>query len=270
MGAKRNPSLVAGLAIVGILTGVFILGFLFTPYDANLMDLSSRFLSPSAAHPFGTDNFGRDVLSRVMIGTRTAFLVGLLTVLIGGSAGLAIGATAGYSGGLVDEAAMRLMDAMMAFPGILLALVVVTVLGPGTGKLILALGLMFVPSFARIARGGFLQYRDREFVLSARSWGAGPVRIMALHILPNAASPMIVAASVGFANAVIAEASLSYLGIGVQPPDPSWGRMLSESQAFLFKAPWCTLAPAVAIALAVLGFNLLGDGIRAARKGGGQ
>lgn len=245
------------LLLLFMLTGVF-----YTPHEPNEMNTAMRLAPPQPAYWWGTDNFGRDIFSRIMEGTQTAFLIGATSVSIGLACGLIIGAAAGYFGGFVDEAIMRLIDATQAFPGILLAIMLVSVFGPGLNNTILALGLMSIPSFSRIARSGFIQYKEFDFVKASVAKGAGPLRIMIRHILPNMVSPLIVAASLGFSGSVLAEAGLSYLGLGVQPPDPSWGRMLSEAQPYIINAPWYVLITGAVITTMVLGFNLLGDGIR--------
>lgn len=265
MKKKYDWNFIVGVIIIIFLFLVMIISFFYTPYDPNMMDISNKFLTPGGKHLFGTDNFGRDILSRIMAGTQTTFLIGAVVVCIGAAAGTAIGAVAGYAGGWIDEIIMRIIDALMAFPAILLALLIITLFGPGKINTILALGITFIPSYARIARGGVMQYKEFEFVNSAKAFGASPFRIIVFHILPNIGQSLIVAASVGFANAVLSEAGLSYLGLGVQPPDPSWGRMIKEAQNYLFKAPWYALSPGIAITLAVLGFNFLGDGIGKAR-----
>ncbi|HCO70010.1 MAG TPA: peptide ABC transporter permease, partial [Mesotoga infera] len=209
---------------------------------------------------------GRDVLSRIMKGSQTAFFVGLVAVSIGSVFGVLIGAISGYFGGIVDEIIMRIVDAMMAFPSILLALMFVSVFGVGLRNTIIAIGIMSIPSFARITRSGFVQHKELDYVKNAKIKGVSNLRIMFRHILPNVLSPIVVAASMGFANAVLAEAALSYLGLGIQPPNPSWGRMLSESQVFITVSPWYAIAPGIFITLLVLGFNFLGDGIRDIRE----
>lgn len=197
-------------------------------------------------HPLGTDQFGRDILSRLMEGTRVSFLVGALTVVFGLVVGGAIGSIAGYYGGKIDEVIMKLIDTQMAFPGVLLALMLIAVFGNSLQNLILALGVMSIPRFARISRSGFIKYRDAEFIKAARSRGAGDGRIIFLHILPNIVPELIVTSSLGFAGAVMSEAGLSYLGLGIQPPTPSFGKMLSEAQAEILQAGWYVLVPAVA------------------------
>lgn len=266
MKNKCNGNIIAGLLIISLLFLVMLISFFYTPYDVNNMDISNKFLKPSFLHLLGTDNFGRDILSRVMAGTRVTFLIGTIVVAIGAVIGTIIGAVAGYLGGWVDEIFMRIIDALMAFPSIVLALLIITVFGTGKMNTIIALGITFIPSYARIARGGVMQYREAEFVNSAKAFGASNFRIIFVHILPNISQSLIVASSIGFANAVLSEAGLSYLGLGVQPPDPSWGRMIKEAQNYLFKAPWYAMSPGIAITLAVLGFNLLGDGIGKARN----
>lgn len=262
MKTKNNFTLVIGLVIIGILLGIFLISFIYIPHDVNDMVMEDRFSPPSKKYLLGTDNFGRDVLSRIMKGSQTAFLVGTVSVLLAMIIGILLGAIAGYFGGAFDELIMRLMDALMAFPTILLALVFIAVFGASTLNTLIAIGIRSIPTFARLTRGGFVQYKEFEFVKAAKSVGAGPLRIMFDHILPNVLSPIIIAASMGFAGAILSEAGLSYLGLGVQPPHPSWGRMLKEAQSFLSKAPWYTFAPGIMITMSVLGFNLLGDGIR--------
>ncbi|MBF8982071.1 ABC transporter permease [Lutibacter sp. B2] len=262
MKLKKNLALYIGVGIVAILLFLMIISLFYTPYDANKMVIAERFQAPSIKHWLGTDNFGRDILSRIMEGSQTAFYVGTVSVLIALIGGIIIGALAGYMGGWVDEVVMRIIDALMAFPSILLALVFIAVFGVSTQNTMLAIGIRSIPTFARIARSGFIQYKEFEFVKAAKAIGAGPFRIMFIHILPNVMSSLIIAASMGFATAVLAEAGLSYLGLGVQPPHPSWGRMLNEAQGYLMKAPWYTFAPGTVITMSVLGFNLLGDGIR--------
>lgn len=258
----QSKSLLLGLMLVVLLLLFMLTGIFYTPYEPNEMSPGARLTAPHSAHLWGTDNFGRDIFSRIMEGAQTAFLVGISSVSIGLIFGVLLGAAAGYFGGWLDEIIMRIVDAMLAFPGILLAIMLVSVFGTGLNNTIIALGVMSIPSFTRIARSGFVQFKEFDFVKASLAKGAGASRIIFLHILPNMSSPLIVAASLSFSGSVLAEAGLSYLGLGVQPPDPSWGRMLSEAQPFIVSAPWYVLITGGMITAMVLGFNLLGDGLR--------
>ena len=258
----HNKNFIIGLCMVGLMVLVMVVGFFYMPYDPDAMDTENELQFFSAAHPLGTDQFGRDVLSRIMQGARVSFLVGALTVVFGLVVGGAVGAIAGYYGGKVDEVIMKLIDTQMAFPGVLLALMLIAVFGNGIQNLILALGVMSIPRFARITRSGFIKYRDAEFIRAARSRGAGDGRIIFRHILPNIVPELIVTSSLGFAGAVMSEAGLSYLGLGIQPPTPSFGKMLSEAQGEILQAGWYVLVPAAALTLLVMGFNLIGDALQ--------
>ena len=258
----HNKNFIIGLCMVGLMVLLMVVGFFYMPYDPDVMDTENELQFFSAAHPLGTDQFGRDVLSRIMEGTRVSFLVGALTVVFGLVVGGAVGAVAGYYGGKIDEVIMKLIDTQMAFPGVLLALMLIAVFGNSIQNLIFALGVMSIPRFARITRSGFIKYRDAEFIKAARSRGAGDGRIIFRHILPNIVPELIVTSSLGFAGAVMSEAGLSYLGLGIQPPTPSFGKMLSEAQAEILQAGWYVLVPAVAITLLVMGFNLIGDALQ--------
>ena len=230
--------------------------------DYRDMDSSRRFQPPGFEHPLGTDNFGRDVFSRVIAGSKYTIVLALCTVAGAVVLGSILGLFAGYSGGIRDETVMRLMDVISSFPGILFALVMVALMGNSQFTLFIALLILFVPSFTRIMRSGALQYAHADFILAERLLGASHARIIFIHILPNLAPSLLSAAALGLSNAVLAEAAMSYLGLGIQPPLPSWGRMLSESQNFLLNAPWCALAPGFCIMLTVIAFHCLGDGIR--------
>ena len=258
----RNKNFILGSCMVGLMVLIMVVGFFYMPYDPDVMDTEHELQFFSAAHPLGTDQFGRDILSRIMEGTRVSFLVGALTVVFGLLVGGAVGAVAGYYGGKIDEVVMKLIDTQMAFPGVLLALMLIAVFGNSLQNLIFALGIMSIPRFARITRSGFIKYRDAEFIKAARSRGAGDGRIIFLHILPNIVPELIVTSSLGFAGAVMSEAGLSYLGLGIQPPTPSFGKMLSEAQAEILQAGWYVLVPAAAITLLVMGFNLIGDALQ--------
>ena len=258
---KWPINLKLGAALISFLIFVCLLSFFYTPYPPN-EESGPKYQAPTLAHPLGTDDLGRDVLSRLMLGTRTVFAVGVISVSIGLIGGVVLGSAAGFLGGVSDEFIMRLMDAMMSFPGILFALMYVAVFGYGIVNTMIALGIMAIPVFARVTRSGVMQQKNLTYIDLARSVGVGRLRILYAHILPNLWSSLIVAASLGFASAILAEAGLSYLGLGVQPPQPSWGRMLKESQASFFAAPHYSLMPGLMITIAVLGFNLLGDGLR--------
>ena len=258
----RNKNFILGSCMVGLMVLIMVVGFFYMPYDPDVMDTEHELQFFSAAHPLGTDQFGRDILSRIMEGTRVSFLVGALTVVFGLLVGGAVGAVAGYYGGKIDEVIMKLIDTQMAFPGVLLALMLIAVFGNSIQNLIFALGVMSIPRFARITRSGFIKYRDAEFIKAARSRGAGDGRIIFRHILPNIVPELIVTSSLGFAGAVMSEAGLSYLGLGIKPPTPSFGKMLSEAQGEILQAGWYVLVPAAAITLLVMGFNLIGDALQ--------
>lgn len=253
--------------ILIILALLALMGIFYTPYDPDTMNGMEKLMVPGVRHILGTDNFGRDIFSRICKGVGTTFFVAIMTVLIGASAGTLIGAITGYFGGILDEIIMRINDAIASFPTVLLALVFVSVLGFGKYNVIFALGVIFIPSFARIMRGEFLREKNHDYVKSARLMKASPFRIMFIHIFPNTMSVLFSSVAIGFNNAVLAEAGMSYLGIGVQPPDASLGRMLSESQTYLFSAPWMAIFPGIAIILLVLGFSMMGEAILKRRGG---
>lgn len=258
---NTNAALKAGLVISAVLVLAMLVGIVYTPYDPDAMNGAAKFSAPSFAHLMGTDNFGRDIFSRVLEGLKTTFFVALAVTVIGSFFGVLLGAVTGYFGGLLDEILMRMNDALAAFPSILLALVFISILGSGKYNIILALGIIFIPSFARIVRGEYIRQKELDYVKSAKLAGAGSFRIMFVHILPNILPALLSAVTVGFNNAVLAEAGMSYLGIGVQPPDASLGRMLSEAQGYLFSAPWYALWPGIIIVLLILGFSLINEGI---------
>ncbi len=262
MKKKKNYNLILGCILTGLVVVFVLVGLVYTPYDPEAMDSSLRLAGVSLAHPMGCDNFGRDILSRVIKGSGTTLFVALGTVAIGTVAGTLIGALTGYFGGIADEILMRIIDALFAFPSILLALVFVSLFGSGKYNVMLALGIAFIPSFARIVRSEFIRCKNMDYVKLARLAGAGHLRVMFVHILPNTLSVLVSAVMIGFNNAVLAEAGMSYLGIGVQPPDASLGRMLSEAQTYLFSAPGCALFPGIVIIIMVLGFSLLGEGLK--------
>ncbi len=256
---KKNINHRLGQILVCAVVLFVLIGCFYTPYDPNEMNAGLVNAGPSLTHPFGTDQFGRDVLSRVMKGAGTTFFVGLCTVAIGAAAGILLGALTGYYGGLFDEILMRVNDGLASFPSILLALVIVSISGPGTYQLILALGVLFIPSFARVVRSEYILQKQMDYVKNAKLMGVSDARILFVHILPNTGTILRSALTIGFNNAVLAEAGMSYLSLGVQPPDASLGRMLSEAQSYLFSAPWSALAPGILIVLTVLGFGLLNE-----------
>ncbi|MBR6258977.1 MAG: ABC transporter permease [Oscillospiraceae bacterium] len=264
MKKKRlNGYLLAGIIITGVLVFMIILGAFWTPYSPTAMDGAAKFQAPSWAHIFGTDNFGRDIFSRILKGSGTTFTIALMTIVIGAVLGTLVGAVTGYFGGIVDDVLMRLNDALTAFPSILLALLVISIVGPGQKyNVVLALGLVFIPSFARVTRTAFASLRDVNYITSARLMGAGSGRILAVHLLPNTMRTLLPALTIGFNNAVLAEASMSFLGIGVTPPDASLGYMLSEAQAMFTAAPWYALGTGLVIALLVFGVGLIGEGLQ--------
>lgn len=256
-----NTALKTGAVISAVLVLMMLTGIFYTPYDPDAMNGAEKFTAPCLAHLMGTDNFGRDIFSRVLEGLKTTFLVAFSVTATGSVFGVLLGAVTGYFGGLLDEVLMRVNDALTAFPSILLALVFISILGSGKYNIILALGIIFIPSFARIVRGEYIRQKESDYVKSAKLSGAGSFRIMFVHILPNILPALLSAVTVGFNNAVLAEAGMSYLGIGVQPPDASLGRMLSEAQGYLFSAPWYALCPGMMIILLILGFSLINEGI---------
>ena len=262
---KANGFLIAGWIITIFIAALVVAGYFWTPYDTTAMS-RQKFLPPCPAHPLGTDNLGRDLLSRIMEGAGSTFLIALCVVLIGGIVGTIIGCLTGYIGGAADAVLMRVCDAITAFPSILLALVLIAVFGSGKYRIILILGILFIPSFARVVRGEVAKQRTQNYVASAKLMGAGDMRIIFLHILPNTFQVLFPILTIGFNNAVLAEASMSYLGIGVRPPDASLGRMLSESQAYLAKAPWYALCTGAAIVLMILGLSLISEGIQQRRR----
>ncbi len=251
-----------GLAIVLVAVIAALAGPVLSPYDPAAQELARRLEAPSRAHPLGLDELGRDILARLMQGARISLLVGVAVVSVSSAVGMLFGSVAGYFGGRVDDVISRGIDVLMAFPGILLAIALVAVLGPSLRNVVLALSVIGWVGYARLVRGQALRAREFEFVQAARASGAGPARIVLRHILPTAFPAVVVQATLGMAGAIIAEAALSFLGLGVQPPTPSWGTMLDAGRAHLFDAPHLTIFPGLAIAVLVLGFNFLGDGLR--------
>ncbi len=251
-----------GFVVVGIAIAAAVVGPLLSPHDPSAQELARRLEGPSLAHPFGLDELGRDILARILSGARISLMVGLAVVSVSSLAGMLFGSIAGYFGGRVDDVISRIIDILMAFPGILLAIALVAVLGPSLRNVVLALSMIGWVGYARLVRGQSLRAREFEYVQAARALGAGARRIIIRHVLPTALPAVVVQATLGMAGAIIAEAALSFLGLGVQPPTPSWGTMLDAGRSHLFDAPHLTIFPGMAIAILVLGFNFLGDGLR--------
>ena len=260
--ARRAPIGVAALAVIILFALLAIAAPVFAPYDPQAQDYNQLLHEPSLEHPFGTDRIGRDLLSRVIYGTRISFLVGVVAVGVALVIGTPLGLMAGYFRGGTDELIMRILDAFIAFPGVIFALAIIAVLGSSLTNVMLAIGITSVPLFARITRSQVLSLRERDYVLAAISSGASDFRVMLRHILPTATSPLIVQATLGLGFAVLAEAGLGYLGVGVQPPTPTWGSDLNQGSSLLERAPWLSIAPGMAIFVLVLAFNLLGDALR--------
>jgi peptide/nickel transport system permease protein len=251
-----------GAAIVGIAVVAALIGPLVAPFDSTAQELALRLTGPSPQHWFGLDELGRDILSRVLAGARISLLVGIVVVSISSSVGILVGAVAGYFGGRLDEVLSRIIDVLLAFPGLLLAIAMVAVLGPSLVNVVFALSLIGWVGYARLVRGQVLRARELEFVQAARALGASTPRVLVRHVIPTALPAVSVQATLGMGGAILAEASLSFLGLGVQPPTPSWGTMLNYGRIHLLDAPHLTIFPGLAIAVLVLGFNFLGDGLR--------
>jgi peptide/nickel transport system permease protein len=260
--ALRHKSFVAGGVLTALLAGMALLSLVWTPYPVAEIDIPGKLQPPSAAHWLGTDSLGRDIASQILVGAQNSIVVGVIAVGIGLGFGVLLGCVASARRGWVEELIMRGSDFAFAFPALLLAIMLTAIYGPGLVMSIVAIGIFNIPVFARITRGSANAVWAREFVLAARTAGKGPVRITLDHVLPNIASVLIVQATISFATAILAEAALSYLGLGTQPPQPSWGRMLNEAQTLMFQAPLLAVYPGIAIVLSVLGLNLLGDGLR--------
>ncbi len=258
----RNISFTIGFAITLTILLTALLSLSYTPYDPNRMNLSERFEPPNGTHWLGTDQYGRDIFSRVIKGSTNSILVGLVAVSIGMSFGILLGSLAAFYKKMADEAVMRISDVLYGFPAVLSAILITSALGPGMMNSMIAIGIFNIPIFARLTRATSLSVWERDYVTSAKAIGRNDVGIVWNHILPNILSSLIVQGTVQFAIAILAEAGLSYLGLGTQPPHASWGRMLNEAQTFMGTSSWLAIFPGCAIALAVLGFNLLGDGLR--------
>jgi peptide/nickel transport system permease protein len=258
----RHRAALVGLGMVLVVALAALVGPILAPYDPSDMGVGPSLAAPTLKHLMGTDTFGRDIFSRVLHGAQLSLMVGLVAVLIEASVGVLAGLVAGYYGGWIDSVLMRIIDVLLAFPGILLALAIVSVLGISLTNLMIAVGIGGIPSFARLIRGSTLTVKQNLYVTVARSIGAGDTALIARHILPNVVSPIIVYGTLRIAFAIIATSSLSFLGLGAKPPSPEWGVMLSDGREFLRVAPWVTTFPGLAIMISVMGINLLGDGLR--------
>ncbi len=261
-GAPRHRGLAVGGLLSALLGAAALLSLFWSPYPPAEIDIPSKLQSPSFAHWLGTDNLGRDIASQLLVGSQSSIVVGVVAVGIGLLAGLALGLLAAARRGWIEEAIMRACDFTFAFPALLSAIMLAAIYGPGLLTSIVAIGIFNIPVFARLTSGAANAVWARDFITAARAAGKGPMRITFDHVLPNVASPLIVQATISFATAILAEAALSYLGLGTQAPQPSWGRMLSDAQSLLFQAPQLALYPGAAIMLSVLGLNLMGDGLR--------
>jgi peptide/nickel transport system permease protein len=262
MRRRGRLNLAFGGAILALLAGMALLSLAWTPYPPTQIDIVHRLAPPSAAHWLGTDPFGRDVLSMVMAGAGSSLSVSLIAVAVGAGIGVPLGGLAATAGGWVDQAVMRATDLTFAFPALLIAVMITALAGPGAANAMLAIGIFNIPVFARVTRGSALAVRARDFVMAARALGRSESGIMLHHVLPNIAGVLVVQATIQFALAIVADAGLAYVGLGTQPPQPSWGRMLNDAQTFIYRAPLLAVFPGMFIVLAVLGLNLLGDGLR--------
>jgi peptide/nickel transport system permease protein len=258
----RHRLAMFGVVILLLVTLMAVFGPLVTTYDPNGMDFGARFASPSISHLMGTDDFGRDIFTRIVYGAQISLKVGIIAVTVATVVGTSFGVVAGYGNRVLDEVIMRAMDVLYAFPAILLAIAVMSALGKGENNAMIAIGVVYVPIFARIARGAVLGVRNEEYIVAAHALGAGHIRIIFVHILPNVLSPIIVEITLSLAFAILAEAALSFFGLGKPPPDPSWGRMLAEGREFYRQSTWMSVFPGLAIFLTVMGFNFIGDGLR--------
>ncbi|MBA3235129.1 MAG: ABC transporter permease [Chloroflexi bacterium] len=259
---RSSRAIQVGLLIVFSLLALGVLAPILTPYSPVQIDLTNTLEPPSAAHLFGTDELGRDQLTRLLYGARVSMIMGFVGVVLAASVGATLGLMAGYVGGPFDAVLMRFMDALLAFPALLLALLVVSVAGPGLVPVLVAFGIAGIPFYVRLMRSMVLSIREREFVAAAEALGASPFRIIFLHILPNAMAPLIITTTLAMGLVIVGLASLGFIGLGAQPPTPEWGAMLSGNQARFFTAPWLLLSPGLAILFAVVGYSLVGDGLR--------
>ncbi|SCX89703.1 ABC transporter permease [Alkaliphilus peptidifermentans] len=259
---KQNKAAMVGLVIIGILIFAALTANIIAPYGYDDQNLPGRFQTPNSKHLLGTDNFGRDIFSRIIYGSRISLMVGFIAVGIAALSGGTLGAIAGFYGGKLDNVIMRMIDILLAIPGILLAISIVAALGPGLRNVMIAVGIGAIPGYARIVRASVLSLRDQEFIEAAKAVGANDFRIITKHIIPNSMAPIIVQATLGVANAILAAAGLSFIGLGIQPPTPEWGAMLSSGRNYIRDYPHIATFPGIAIMITIFGLNLLGDGLR--------
>jgi len=259
---KKNYIALAGLLIIIFYLLISIIGIFWTPYDPTEMNYNEILQPPSIKHPLGTDEFGRDILSRIMWGSRISILISFTATLIASLLGVTLGVISGFWGGKLDNFLMRIVDILFSFPPLLLAIFIMGILGEKTYNVIIAIGIVYTPQFARLVRAGVLSIKNLDFIQSAFAIGGGKIHILFKHIFPNILVPIIVQISLCLSLGILLESALSFLGLGVQPPYPSWGNMLSGARRFMLVAPWTAIFPGLAIVLLVLGFNLLGDGLR--------
>jgi peptide/nickel transport system permease protein len=259
---RSSPALLIGATLTALLLATALASLAWTPYPPTRIDILHKLATPTVAHPLGTDPFGRDVLSMIMAGARNSLFVALIAVAVGAGIGIPLGALAASRGGWLDQVLMRATDLAFAFPALLTAVMITALWGPGAANAMLAIGIFNIPVFARVTRGAAMAVSELDFVTAARATGRTEAAIMRLHVLPNISGVLIVQVTIQFALAIIADAGLSYVGLGTQPPAPSWGRMLNDAQTFIYRAPFLAVFPGAAIALSVLGLNLLGDGLR--------
>ncbi len=259
---RRNPLCITGALLLALLMFLAAFGHLLAPHDPILVNTADRFIAPGAQYFFGTDEFGRDIFSRILYGARIAVQVGIVSVVVAFVGGIVLGLISGYYSGWIDTILSRLLEIWLSFPDILFVIAVVAILGPSLNNVIVALGFLSIPAYARIVRGSVMSARQEVYVEAARSVGVSNARIMGRHILPNVVAPLIILSSLRFGGALLTGAGLSFIGLGAQPPEPEWGAILSGGRTYMYQAPWITVFPGIAIAVFVLGINMLGDGLR--------
>ena len=258
----RSPNLIVGVVVLVVVVGAALFARFLAPYNPIDQSFADQLRPPSAAHLFGTDEFGRDIFSRVVYGARIALTVGVISDGIALTVGVVFGVLAGYFGGWLDSGVMRTVDVMLAFPYLLLAMIVVAILGPNLNNAMIAIGIVYTPQFARLVRSAVLAIRGQEFVEAAEALGAGSIRVLARHVVPNVLSPIIVMGTLTVGFTIVETAGLSFLGLGASPPTPEWGSMLATGRSYMLTAPWIATFPGLAILVTVIGFNLVGDGLR--------